>query len=74
MRAQNMALKDFEPASHNKENFDSTACSLEVTDSLHHIYPLSFHASPVEEKMYVSRLHPPLKEKKSDSLTGWNSP
>ena len=56
MRKQNMTLKEFNPAPRDHDNLDSVSCTLGVTDSSQHIYPLSFHASPVEEKFVCEQI------------------
>ncbi|MDD2526339.1 MAG: hypothetical protein PHH63_08505 [Bacteroidales bacterium] len=61
MRAQNMTLNDFEPASCNEENFDSISCPLEESESSYHIYPLSFQTSPVEEKIICEQTSSSIK-------------
>ena len=61
MRKQDLTLKEFNPAPRDHDNLESSSCTLEVTDSSQHIYPLSFHASSVEEKFVCEQIPSSIK-------------
>ncbi|MDD4821706.1 MAG: hypothetical protein PHI48_04010 [Bacteroidales bacterium] len=70
MFKQDLTIEEFNPELRVHDNSDSSQYTLKVTESSQHIYPLSFHTSPVEEKIVCEQNPSGIKGVKITFLNG----